>query len=241
MLVSFSYHESLFVGMGLISLCLVVLAFACSYERHPERLAETAAYRANESLLPVKSDSLLSRLFERAALPGAVPMVISCLGFSVIVNFVSKYGVQQGLQAPGVFFVCAAATMTAVRLGGGRFIDRMEPIRLLAVPIACGVACFAILALAAGELWFYLAGALFGLSMGLAFPLYNTVAVRCSPTERRGAASALYLLANDVGIGIGAVIWGAVIDAVGYTVSFWGGAAMLACAYAVAAIVFPKR
>lgn len=273
-LVSFTYHEALFCGMAVLALVLVVLGLACSYEKHPERLAETSAYRKAARELRCKSpgegapveDStssakasgpgggphelptgsqkrpgLLKRTFEVAALPGALPMIVSCLGFSIIVNFVSKYGVQQGLAAPGVFFVCAAITMTAVRLAGGRLIDSVKPLRLLAVPIACGIACFVLLALARGEVWFYVAGGLFGLSMGLAFPLYNTVAVRSSPTERRGAASALYLLANDVGIGIGAVIWGSVIDAIGYVPAFWGGVAMLAGAYLVTAAVFPRE
>ena len=132
-------------------------------------------------------------------------------------------------------------TMTAVRLGGGRLIDQLKPLPLLAAPTACGVACFALLATTTAEPLFYSAGALFGLSMGLAYPLFNTVAVKCAPTERRGAASALYGLANDVGIGVGSVAWGAVIDSSGYTIAFWGGAAMLVATFAVAAAVFPKR
>ena len=250
-LVSFAYHEALFAGTAVMSACLMLAGFACTYEKHPERLAETCAYRQDENEKLGRGKCLIEnetfpppqfliRTFELAALPGALPMAISCLGYAIIVSFVSKYGVQTGLAAPGVFFVLAAVTMTAIRLFGGRLIDRVKPLALLAVPVLCGIVCFAILALTEGEVWFYAAGALFGLSMGLSFPLFNTVAVKCAPIERRGAASALYGLANDLGIGFGAVLWGAVIDVVGYTTSFWGGAAMLACAFVVAAFVFPK-
>ena len=139
-----------------------------------------------------------------------------------------------------MFFVFAAITMTAVRLFGGRLIDAVKPKVLLAAPVLCGIACFALLA-SSSEPGFYAAGVLFGLSMGLAFPLFNTVCVKCAPTERRGAASALYGLANDMGIGLGSVLWGAVIDSVGYTVTFWGGAVVLAITYVVALAVFPRR
>ncbi|MBQ9002729.1 MAG: MFS transporter [Eggerthellaceae bacterium] len=240
-LMSFSWHESLFAGMAALSACLIALSLASSYEKHPERLAETAAFRTDVRTSRERTRFTWSNLFEKGALPGAVPMAVVCLGYAIIVTYVSKYGVDNGLANPGVFFVCAAITMTAVRLFGGTLIDRTAPLALLTVPVACGIACFALLAFTSAEVPFYIAGALFGLSMGLSFPLFNTVAVKCAPIERRGAASAMYGLANDVGIGVGAVIWGAVIDSVGYTVSFWGGAAMLALTLVVAALVFPRN
>ncbi len=260
-LLSFSWHETLFAGMAIVSLCLAVLGFACGYERHPEHLDPTSAYavtkraqqagtsanakgdarEAQEADADFENRPLVWRLFEKDALPGGIPMLVSCLGYAIIVSFVSKYGVQRGLTAPGVFFVFAAITMTATRLFGGRLIDTVKPHVLLVVPMLSGIACFAILALAQSEAMFYCAGALFGLSMGLAFPLFNTMCVKCAPTERRGAASALYGLANDMGIGLGSVLWGAVIDSVGYTVTFWGGAVVLAITYVVALAVFPRR
>lgn len=246
-LVSFAYHETLFVGMAVIALCLIVLGFSCRYESHPERLDPTCAYarslkKAKEGKeQAVEKRSLIWQLFEKDALPGAVPMLVSCLGYAIIVSFVSKYGVQQGLAAPGVFFVCAAITMTLIRLLGGRLIDQVNPVALLVAPVVFGVICFVLLACTQGETWFYVAGAFFGLSMGLAFPLFNTVAVKCAPTERRGAASALYGLANDVGIGVGSLAWGAVIDAVGHTVAFWGGAGIMVLTFVVGALVFPRK
>ena len=259
-LLSFSWHEMLFAGMAAVSLCLIVLGYACRYEKHPERLDPTCAYAvamrarlesstgresvreddAAESVSNTTRQPLVWRLFEKGALPGAIPMLVSCLGYAIIVSFVSKYGVQTGLSAPGVFFVFAAVTMTAVRLLGGRLIDNVKPRMLLVAPVLCGICCFFILATAPSEAWFYVAGGFFGLSMGLAFPLFNTVCVRCAPIERRGAASALYGLANDMGIGLGSVLWGAVIDAAGYTAAFWGGAIVLLATYAVAFAVFPR-
>ena len=271
-LLSFTWHEALFAGVAVISICLIVLGLLFSYEKHPERLDPTSAYavalRSNngDSGAPSSSSGdevqeniadrkalsdnggkegsgvpLVWRLFEKGALPGAIPMFVSCLGYAIIVSFVSKYGVNRGLVAPGTFFICAAVTMTLIRVFGGQLIDRLKPLPLLAAPLLCGVACFAILATNPSEPLFYTAGGFFGLSMGLAFPLFNTMCVRCAPTERRGAASALYGLSNDMGIGIGSVAWGAVIDATGYGVVFWGGMAIMVVTFVFAALVFPRN
>ncbi len=263
-LVTFTYEdlplgpETLFAGMSLLAVLLIVAILCCTYERYPERLDPSCAYRielkrqkgvttkgvsqiASEPIRKNKGRSFLSETFEIAALPGALPMVVICLGYSIITNFVSKYGVEAGLNAPSVYFVFAAITMTIVRLVGGRFIDEMRPLFLLIIPVICGVLSFILMALTTTEIPFYFSGALFGISMGIAFPLFNTVAVRCSPMDRRGAATALYLLANDIGVGIGAVIGGFIIDACGYTVAFWEGAVMIFCAFLVAAFIFPKK
>lgn len=253
-LVSFTWHESLFAGMAALSAVLIIAVLGCTYEKHPQRLDPTCAYRlgreaASKETQPApeaaQGGAEISRrgigaLFEIAALPGALPMLISCFGYSIITNFVSKYGVEQGFANPGFFFICAAITMTLVRLAGGRLLDEVPPRILVGVPIVCGIGSFALLAATDSLAAFYGSGALFGLSMGLCFPLCNTVAVRCSPIDRRGAATALYLLANDIGVGIGAVIAGMVIDMVGYTAGFWGGALMLVLAFGAALLVFPR-
>ena len=184
---------------------------------------------------------LVSSLFEKSALPGVIPMITCCLGYSIIVNFASLYGTQLQLANPGTFFILAAVTMTAVRLGGGSLIDRLRPRTLFALPMACGIVSLLMLANASTEWVFYFAGAFFGVSMGLAFPLLNSVCVKNTVPERWGAASGFFGLANDIGIGVGALIWGAVADITGFVPVMYCGAAMLALAYALAFVVFPRE
>lgn len=183
---------------------------------------------------------LISSLFEKRALPGVIPMATCCLGYSIIVTYVSLYGTLNDIPNPGTFFILAAITMTAVRLGGGSLIDRIQPHILFALPMACGIISLVMLANAVNVWVFYIAGAFFGISMGLAFPLLNSVCVKNTAPERWGAASALYGLANDAGIGIGALIWGAVIDVIGYEPVMYCGAVTLALAYVLAFLVFPR-
>lgn len=251
-LTSLAFHESLFLGISCVAAALVLLVASCTYESHPERLPETSAYRQRaEGRLEPKPASaagqakgvrgLVSSLFEKSALPGVIPMITCCLGYSIIVNFASLYGTQLQLANPGTFFILAAITMTAVRLGGGSLIDRLRPRTLFALPMACGIISLLMLANASTEWVFYFAGAFFGVSMGLAFPLLNSVCVKNTVPERWGAASGFFGLANDVGIGVGALIWGAVADITGFVPVMYCGAGMLALAYALAFVVFPRE
>ena len=97
------------------------------------------------------------------------------------------------------------------------------------------------LAFGASEWSFYAAGLFFGLSMGISFPLLNSVCVKCTASERWGAASAQFLLMNDLGVGVGALIWGVAIDAAGFVPVMVGGAVTAALTFVAALVMFPRN
>ncbi|MBC7343517.1 MAG: MFS transporter [Clostridia bacterium] len=63
---------------------------------------------------------------------------------------------------------------------------------------------------------FLLAGCLNGLGMGLAQPSLQAITVEGVAPQRRGAANATFFIAFDLGIGIGAMLWGVVAAQWGY-------------------------
>lgn len=84
---------------------------------------------------------------------------------------------------------------------------------------------------------FYIAGALIGLSAGMVQPTLNAIVMKRAPAERRGAASATYLISTDIGVGVGSVFWGMFIDAgLGFNAVFGGCiiCMLLACALSIA-------
>lgn len=247
-LTSMLYRESLFLGVSAVLAVLMVLVFAVRYESHPQKLPETSAYRVRcerglreqPASAPKGQRGLLSSLFVRTAWAGALPHLVNTFAISIAISYVALYGTQLGYGNPGIFFMLGAITMTLVRLLGGRFIDSIKPIRLFTVPCACGVVFYLMLAFGASEWSFYAAGLFFGLSMGISFPLLNSVCVKCTVSERWGAASAQFLLMNDLGVGVGALIWGVAIDAVGFVPVMVGGAIIAALTFAAALVMFPR-
>lgn len=196
-----------------------------------------------------KRESIASRIFEKHALPGTLPMIVlsPALGFAIF--FVGLYGASLGVENAGLFYTLSAVSMILVRLKSGAFMDRFAPIKILPVALACGLIAFAML-VACGTVLdgapvcdavFNLSGIVYGFCTGIALPLNQSVAVKNTPPERWGAANALFQLAIDVGIGGACVIWGIVNDCFGFPVTICCAMCCIAASYFVARAVYPKE
>ena len=258
-LCSLAFAESLFAGVAGVGAVLLILVMCCNYEKHVERLPETSEYRVLEErrrrLAEEAADGDIgaieeevedadryrgpAALFEKRAFVGALPMIVICLGFAIPVSYTALYAQSLGLSNAGMFFFVGAIAMTASRFLGGRLLDIVPPRILFLMTNLCGIAMFLVMAFVHTEWMLYIGGFFFGLSMGFAFPLLNSMAVKNTPPERWGAANAMFLLANDMGVGLGASLWGFVADSVGFLPVMLGGAAMFVVGYAIALVVFP--
>ena len=196
-----------------------------------------------------KRESIASRIFEKHALPGTLPIIVLSPAFGFVIFFVGLYGASLGVGNAGLFYTLSAVSMILVRLKSGAFMDRFAPIVILPVALACGLVAFAML-VACGTVLdgapvrdavFNLSGIVYGFCIGIALPLNQSVAVKNTPPERWGAANALFQLANDVGIGGACVIWGIVNDCFGFPVTICCAMCCIAASYFVARAVYPKE
>lgn len=194
-------------------------------------------------------ESIASRIFEKHALPGTLPMIVLSPAFGFVIFFVGLYGASLGVGNAGLFYTLSAVSMILVRLKSGAFMDRFAPIKILPFALACGLVAFAML-VACGTVLdgtpvrdavFNLSGIVYGFCAGIALPLNQSVAVKNTPPERWGAANALFQLANDVGIGGGCVIWGIVNDCFGFPVTICCAMCCIVASYFVARAVYPKE
>ena len=257
-LCSLVFSESLFAGAAGVCAVLTILVSCCNYEKHPERLPETSEYRllatrrkrmaaeegagASQQEQPTtEKQSLLSSFIEKRAFVGAIPMLIICLGFAIPTSYTALYAEQLGFPNAGLFFLIGAIAMTLTRFLGGRLLDIVAPRVLFFATVACGVLMFLMMAFAQNEYWLYASGVFFGISMGFSFPLLNSMSVKNTPPERWGAANAMFYLANDLGVGIGAFAWGLVADIAGFFPVLIGGAAMHLLSFVIALFLFPRK
>lgn len=210
--------------------------------------ATTSAAQSKTEGQP-RRESIASRIFEKHALPGTLPMIVLSPAFGFVIFFVGLYGTSLGVGNAGLFYTLSAVSMIIVRLKSGAFMDRFAPIKILPVALAFGVVAFAML-IACGTVLdsspardavFYLAGIVYGPCIGIALPLNQSVAVKNTPPERWGAANALFQLANDVGIGGACVIWGIVNDCFGFPVTICCAMCCIVASYFVARAVYPKE
>lgn len=196
-----------------------------------------------------RRESIASRIFEKHALPGTLPMIVLSPAFGFVIFFVGLYGASLGVGNAGLFYTLSAVSMILVRLKSGAFMDRFAPIKILPFALACGLVAFAML-VACGTVLdgtpvrdavFNLSGIVYGFCSGSAMPLNQSVAVKNTPPERWGAANALFQLAIDVGIGGACVIWGIVNDCFGFPVTICCAMCCIVASYFVARAVYPKE
>lgn len=210
--------------------------------------ATTSAAQSKTEEQP-RRESVASRIFEKHALPGTLPMIVLSPAFGFVIFFVGLYGASLGVGNAGLFYTLSAVSMILVRLKSGAFMDRFAPIKILPFALACGLVAFGML-VACGTVLdgtpvrdavFNLSGIVYGFCSGIALPLNQSVAVKNTPPERWGAANALFQLANDVGIGGACVIWGIVNDCFGVPVTICCAMCCIVASYFVARAVYPKE
>jgi predicted MFS family arabinose efflux permease len=130
--------------------------------------------------------------------------------------------------------VGAIATPTMGRLGDGPH-RRQVIVGGLAVVVVGSL--LAALPLSFG--WLLVGRGLQGIGLGL-IPLTIATARDALPPERSRSAVALLSIATVAGIGLGYPVTGVIAEHLGYHAGFWFGAAVVAVALAVAAVVLPS-
>ena len=253
--------ENLYLGMSAMAALAFVFTLLCRYEKNPARLPETSSYRQRiergalaggaaasddadgaeaEKVAPAKKEGFLKSFFEPRALPGMLPMLVLSPAFGFGIFFMGLYGTSLGYANAGLFYTVSAIAMIAVRLVSKTFMDRVAPFKIMAATVTFGLIGFAMVFLAGqSELLFYAAGIPYGLCLGIAIPLNQSVAVKNTPAERWGAANAIYLLASDIGIGVASAVWGIVNDAAGFPVTIICAMCCVAASLAVAWLAYP--
>lgn len=219
-----------------IIIFICVLSVTCRYEKHQE---EKSSQVHNKPASKVKN-LLLLQLLEKTAFQPALIQLINTMGLSSIVVFVALFAVHKGFAYPGLFFTIAAIIMIIARLFISHFVDRYNPLVVLIPGMLCGIACLLILAFCSNQLLFFAAGALYGVIHGICFPVLAATAIKRAPVNRRGAAIATFNICVDVGIGLGGILWGFVIDFAGFCFTFCAAATCILISIFISYIFFSK-
>lgn len=187
---------------------------------------------------------LVDGIFEPPALRGTIPMMFISTSFGFGIFFMGVYGAYLGVGNPGLFYTISAITMILVRLTSGKFMDRFRPIFIMGAAVVAGLITYSLLVgcelMGNSSMMFYVAGAFYGVSLGVSLPINQAIAVKLSDPERWGAANGLYLFGNDIGIGISSLIWGMTVPAFGYSATLVCVMCCIAASFVLALICYPK-
>lgn len=150
----------------------------------------------------------LDALFERSSLFPSLILFLLTITYGPIMAFIALYGEQRDIGGTGIFFTVYALVLVVVRPLSGRVADRVgyEPtVTVGLVFVAAGLLVLSV----AGSLWILLlAAALYGIGFGTCQPSLQAMVVYRVAPARRGAATAAFYAAYDLGMAVGSIAGG---------------------------------
>ncbi|MBE3556627.1 MAG: MFS transporter [Firmicutes bacterium] len=228
------HFDRLFVtATALAGIALVVLLLI----RLPQSTAEKATpddFRPQTSTAAPReaASGFWSGLLERSAFSASLVILLTNIAFGGVTTYVLLDASRLHLVQPGLFFFAFALSLMAARPLAGRFSDRYGRRAATLPALALLAVAMALLAWAGNLIGFLLAAVLAGIAFGSVQPAMQALAIEHVAPQRRGAANATFYIAFDLGITIGAMALGPLIQWKGYPAGFAACAFAALCALA---------
>ncbi len=165
----------------------------------------------------------LDRFFLLSGWLLALNMVFFGFCFGVLSNYLAIYGKEEmGITGgTGSYFALLSAGLILSRLQGAKALrqgklthNAAEGVILSAIGYTLFVAC-------PNSIGYYGSAILIGLGNGHVWPAFQNMMISMARHDQRGTANSTILVSWDIGMGLGALIGGAVAEHLGYTTAFW--------------------
>jgi MFS family permease len=204
-------YSTLFLVVFFFWLLALIISLFINYEKKVPKSPDHAARKKE-------------KFVERTAILPSLIMFFVCLTFGAVITFLPSFGVAREIVGIGAFFTVYSITVLISRLMTGKIADR-HGFRIVLVPsLIALVIAMVILAFAGSLMMVLVAAVFFGIGFGTSYPITNAIIIKRCPADRRGAATSTLLAAMDIGIGLGAFVWGFVVEASSFTVVYLASA-----------------
>lgn len=199
----FSYSSLYVVATIFVALSLII------------SLSSSYLNRDSVSKQPSK-DFGKSKLIEKTALEPSILIFLISTTYAGIVTFIPSYAAYKGIEGIGSFFIVYAFALLMTRTFSGKAADRIGTTKVVVPGMVLLIVALVILMEAHSLNLFMVAAVLYGLGFGSIQPVLNALVISLAPAERRGTANATFLAGLDMGVGLGAIGWGAVAQQLGF-------------------------
>jgi MFS family permease len=160
-------------------------------------------------------------MLERSSLLPSGMIFFLSLVYGSVLSFIALYASERGIANIGLFFTAMALAMFVSRSISGRWVDRGAINMVLFTGHLTLLIGMVIVGFSHIIIHFLFAGAFIGIGFGVSLPTLQALAVRHAPVHRRGAATATFFASLDLGIGLGAILWGYVAAATSYQIMYF--------------------
>lgn len=216
---NFAFALAPYFGMVLINqfsftiLFLVCIALSLSTFFISLKLKETESS-------PVENDPMQRHPFlSREVIPSAIMAFLLNVIWGSLGAFFPLYALAHGVSNPGIFFAFVAITLILGRLFGGRMLDIYAREKVIGPCFIAIIASIVVLTFSTTLLMFIVVAILFGTGWALLYPSLVVYAVESSGSAR-GPGMGTFMALADMGVGIGPMIMGLILQRTNYPTMF---------------------
>lgn len=194
---------------------LGVLCVAGIHVETPSQAPSATVSNANKTL---------NRFFLLDGWPQGIAIACYSFAYGIVSTYVAIYGREMlGIKAgSGLFFALLASGLIISRLFGSRSLRRGRVLHNATIGTTLSAVGYLFFAALHNDIGYYGCAILVGLGNGHLWPAFQTMFVNLGTASRRGVANASLLTSWDLGVGLGVVIGGSLIEHFGYHSAFWG-------------------
>ncbi|MCD8301997.1 MAG: MFS transporter [Prevotellaceae bacterium] len=173
-----------------------------------------------------KKDKLhlsLDRFFLVKAWRATIAMALFAFPFGVLFTYVAIYGKEVlGITASsGWFFALLSTGLVLSRLIGAKSLRQGKIVENGIEGVCISMLGYLLFASVHNPIGYFGTPLLVGFGYGHLFPAIQTMFINLAPHSQRGTANSSMLIAWDLGLGVGYVIGGVVIEHFSYNAAFW--------------------
>ena len=178
--------------------------------------------------VPEKRPISLDRFFLTKGWLLALNIVCFGLCWGIMSNYVAIYGKEllNITDGTGLFFMILSAGLFIARIVGRKTLAKGKIIFSASLGVILSLGGYSLFAAVEQPWAYYTSAALIGLGNGNMYPAFLNMFINIARKDQRGTANSSILTAWDVGMGLGIVGGGFLLEYISYNAAFWGAAAM---------------
>jgi MFS family permease len=172
-------------------------------------------------VIPVQKQPLKIRtVLSRGALPPSIIAFMLNIIWGALTAFFPLYALVHGVSNPGIFFVFLAVTLILGRTLGGKLLDIYDRKKVIIPCLSAIIIALAILTFSTTLSMFILVAVVLGTGWSLLYPSLMIYAIKYAGSDR-GPAMGTFTGLADLGVCIGPMIMGIIIQRGSYPIMFF--------------------
>jgi len=155
-------------------------------------------------------------VLEKSAINPAIILFFITLTFGGIASFLPLHAVEKGVAGIEMYFIFYAAFLMLSRIFAGKIYDKRGDLYVIPPGVLLVFSAMLLLAWLPNTVTLMVAGSLYGFGFGMIQPALQAWAVDKAEANRKGMANATFFSFFDLGVGIGAIVFGQIAFLFGY-------------------------